>query len=152
MLHTLNYDYDSSIRHELTEGNRLLSAAKVQTETIEETISLGIVTPDGDEKANLMGFDRLVNQRLLPPTFPRYTETRSRESAVAYFRSLIDRLVAATSVTLQANNFHNAVEFFVDYSASSPCVLSRSVLQECGRFDERSNLKLLPTITNWVFS
>ena len=119
------------IRHELTEGNRLLTAAKVQTEAIEETISLGIVTPDGDEKANLMGFDRLVNQRLLPPTFPRYTETRSRESAVAYFRNLVDRLVAATSVTLQVNNFHNAIEFFVDYSATGPCVLSRSVLQVC---------------------
>ena len=77
-----------------------------------------------------MGFDRLVNQRLLPPTFPRYTATRSRESAVAHFRALADRLVAATSVSLRANNFHNAVEFFVDYSANSPCVLSRSVLQE----------------------
>ena len=77
-----------------------------------------------------MGFDRLVNQRLLPPTFPRYTATRSRESAVAHLRALADRLVAATSVSLRANNFHNAVEFFVDYSANSPCVLSRSVLQE----------------------
>ena len=121
----------------------MLSAAKVQTETIEETISFGIVTPDGDGKANLMGFDRLVNQRLLPPTFPRYTETRSRESAVAYFRSLVDRLVAATSVTLQTNNFHSAVEFFVDYSANSPCVLSRSVVQEWGIFNETFNLKLL---------
>ena len=119
-----------SNRHELTEGNRLLSAAKAQAETILETIPLGIATPEGDEKANLMGFDRLVNQRLLPPTFPRYTATRSRESAVAHFRALADRLVAATSVSLRANNFHNAVEFFVDYSANSPCVLSRSVLQE----------------------
>ena len=83
-----------------------------------------------------MGFDRLVNQRLLPPTFPRYTATRSRESAVAHLRALADRLVAATSVSLRANNFHNAVEFFVDYSANSPCVLSRSVLQErLGRFN-----------------
>ena len=125
-----------STRHELTEGNRLLSAAKAQAETISETIPLGITTPAGDEKANLMGFDRLVNQRLLPPTFPRYTATRSRESAVAHFRALADRLVAATSVALRANNFHNAVEFFVDYSANSPCVLSRSVLQErLGRFN-----------------
>jgi hypothetical protein len=113
-------------RHEMTEGNRYLSAAKEQICTIEETVDLGI-RPE-EENGNLMGFDRLVNQRLLPPTFPRYTETRTRESGIAYFGVLVDRLIAATSVT-QVNTFHNALEFFIDYSSSGPCVLSRSVLQ-----------------------
>ncbi len=117
----------SLFRSEMTEGNRSLLAAREQLDAVEETVELGIKAAEAE--GNLMGFDRLVNQRLMPPTFPRYTETGTREGAVAYFRGLVDRLVSATSVT-QIHTFHNALEFFVDYSSSCPCcVLSRSVLQ-----------------------
>ncbi len=57
---------------------------------------------------SVAGFDRLANQRLLPPTFPRYTEIRSRPEAAEYFRRLVDRLLAATAVA-QVGNFHMAL-------------------------------------------
>lgn len=45
-----------------------------------------------------MGFEPLVNQRLLPPTFPRYTIIKSREDAVDYMETLLKRLYIVTTV------------------------------------------------------
>ena len=39
-----------------------------------------------------MGFDPLVNQRLLPPTFPRYTKIKTRTEAFSYFDDLLQQL------------------------------------------------------------
>ena len=39
-----------------------------------------------------MGFDPLVNQRLLPPTFPRYTKIKTRAEAFGYFDDLLQQL------------------------------------------------------------
>ena len=41
----------------------------------------------------------MVNQRLLPPTFPRYTEIRTKEATVEYLAKLFDRLTLATQVS-----------------------------------------------------
>ena len=46
----------------------------------------------------LLGFEPMVNQRLLPPTFPRYTEIRTREATMEYVETLLERLIAATQV------------------------------------------------------
>ena len=48
--------------------------------------------------SNIKGFEPMVNQRLLPPTFPRYTEIRSKEGTMDYLETLLDRLVTATHV------------------------------------------------------
>ena len=40
----------------------------------------------------IMGFEPLVNQRLLPPTFPRYTKIRNREDTLDYIEKLVERL------------------------------------------------------------
>ena len=97
----------------------------------------------------ISGFEPMVNQRLLPPTFPRYTEIRSKEATYAYFSSLLERLNYATQVT-QLSSYLGALvirtmsrsyqlqnsignsflqEFFMDFGKSSPCVLSRSISQ-----------------------
>ena len=39
-----------------------------------------------------MGFEPLVNQRLLPPTFPRYTKICSRDSTMTYIKALLSRI------------------------------------------------------------
>lgn len=54
-----------------------------------------------------MGFEPLVNQRLLPPTFPRYTRLRTRREALQYLEDLVSRIrqcgkVAHTSTFQQA--------------------------------------------------
>lgn len=51
----------------------------------------------------IMGFEPLVNQRLLPPTFPRYTVIQSCDAAMDYMGVLLQRLQISTTV-LDANN------------------------------------------------
>ena len=51
----------------------------------------------------MMGFEPLVNQRLLPPTFPRYAKIIKREDMVAYFSKLIERIKALCDVTNTTN-------------------------------------------------
>jgi len=80
------------------------------------------------EDGRVRGFEPLANQRLLPPTFPRYTEIVSREEAVKYMEQLVARLNTVTTVST-IPSFHTTLDFFQSFSATSPCVLSRSVLQ-----------------------
>lgn len=51
----------------------------------------------------MMGFEPLVNQRLLPPTFPRYAKIIKREEMVNYFSKLIDRIKAVCEVVNLTN-------------------------------------------------
>lgn len=56
----------------------------------------------------IMGFDPLVNQRLLPPTFPRYTKIKSRVEALEYFEELLNRLKVVCKITSHSS-FHSAL-------------------------------------------
>uniref|UniRef100_T1JNY4 Protein MAK10 homolog n=1 Tax=Strigamia maritima TaxID=126957 RepID=T1JNY4_STRMM len=102
--------------------------------TLDSTTDLGIQPEAKEENGNkadyptIMGFEPLVNQRLLPPTFPRYTKIKSREEAVDYFEGLINRLRLICNV-VNYGTFHAALDFFGEFSKLSPCVLSRSLLQ-----------------------
>ena len=51
----------------------------------------------------MMGFEPLVNQRLLPPTFPRYAKIIKREEMVNYFSRLIDRIKTVCEVVTLPN-------------------------------------------------
>lgn len=53
----------------------------------------------------MMGFEPLVNQRLLPPTFPRYAKIIKREEMAAYFGKLIERIKAVCDV-INTTNLH----------------------------------------------
>ena len=46
----------------------------------------------------MMGFDPLVNQRLLPPTFPRYSKIKDRVESLEYVNKLIDNLLVVCRV------------------------------------------------------
>jgi len=56
----------------------------------------------------ILGFDPLVNQRLLPPTFPRYTKIKSRLEALEYFEELLNRLKVVCKITSHSS-FHSAL-------------------------------------------
>lgn len=62
----------------------------------------------GDKEIEIMGFEPQVNQRLLPPTFPRYTQLRSRAEAFNYLIQLMDRLKAMCKIK-DHTNFHAAL-------------------------------------------
>jgi len=108
------------LRGDVTEGSRLIGICQ---ETWQ-SCSLTSVKKDGQVK----GFEPLANQRLLPPTFPRYTEIVDRDGTVSYIEKLLVRLSSITAVT-SISSFNSCLEFFHLFSAKSPCVLSRSLLQ-----------------------
>jgi hypothetical protein len=55
-----------------------------------------------------MGFEPLVNQRLLPPTFPRYTRIVSREVAYEKLALLLSRLKTVTGIS-SCTSFESAL-------------------------------------------
>lgn len=71
----------------------------------------------------------MVNQRLLPPTFPRYTKIKDRLSSLTYLEELTHNLKMACKI-IYCVNYHSAMNFFMEFSKKSgQCLLSRSVLQ-----------------------
>jgi len=76
----------------------------------------------------MIGFELLVNQRLLPPTFPRSTKIRTTEDSLVFLDGLLLRIKSVLRVT-SIQNFNGVVEFFHSFSENQPCVLSRSLLQ-----------------------
>lgn len=143
-------------RLEIQEGQKYLSAAKEQFPNIQTTVNLGTKPQKGK---NLVGFEPFANQRLLPPTFPRYTEIKERSSAFAYLQSLVERLIyVATNVVNRSQSFHSALEYFVELSAFTPCVLSRSTAQilyqplhvfhTSGNTALSSNMRMTPNISS----
>ena len=65
----------------------------------------------------IMGFETLVNQRLLPPTFPRYTKINTREETMEYLLGLVDRLKSVCGIT-EISNLHTAL-----VSCAAHCLL-----------------------------
>lgn len=55
-----------------------------------------------------MGFEPMINQRLLPPTFPRYTRIKPRPEALQYMDELVARLRHAWKIT-SCNGCHSAL-------------------------------------------
>ena len=55
-----------------------------------------------------MGFEPLVNQRLLPPTFPRYTQICTREKTFEHLEALITRMTKLLGVS-QLSNAHDII-------------------------------------------
>lgn len=62
----------------------------------------------GSNEIEIMGFEPQVNQRLLPPTFPRYTQIRSRVDAINYLVQLMDRIKTMCKIK-DHTNFHAAL-------------------------------------------
>lgn len=66
---------------------------------------LNLVSVYAADHPIMMGFEPLVNQRLLPPTFPRYAKIIKREDMVAYFGKLIERIKTVCDV-INTTNLH----------------------------------------------
>lgn len=99
----------------------------------------------------ILGFEPLINQRLLPPSFPRYTQIRGRAETVAYLGGFLSRLRRLLTIAdgggggeqgIGSGRKGNAqvhfsgarltaqLRFLDDFSKLTPsCVVSRSMLQ-----------------------
>ncbi|XP_044754766.1 N-alpha-acetyltransferase 35, NatC auxiliary subunit [Coccinella septempunctata] len=106
---------------------RLLNTALDMLQHVKNTVDFGIEGIE-DGKSSMLGFEPMINQRLLPPTFPRYTKIKPKKEALIYFEEMLDRLkiVCRLSTT---NGLNQVLDFFIEYSKTGPCILSRSALQ-----------------------
>ncbi|XP_045436031.1 N-alpha-acetyltransferase 35, NatC auxiliary subunit isoform X3 [Pipistrellus kuhlii] len=115
----------------VAEAQKLMVQAADLLSVIHNSLHHGIQAQNDTTKGDhpiMMGFEPLVNQRLLPPTFPRYAKIIKREEMVNYFARLIDRIKTVCEV-VNLTNLHCILDFFCEFSEQSPCVLSRSLLQ-----------------------
>jgi N-alpha-acetyltransferase 35, NatC auxiliary subunit len=114
---------------EMAEIVKMLNSCSELIPAIKKTIPLGTQPEPDSDSPNPMGFSPMVNQRLLPPTFPRYTKIRDRLSSINYLEELVQRIKLACKV-LHCTSYHSALNFFMDFSKKSgSCLLSRSILQ-----------------------
>ncbi|XP_076658561.1 N-alpha-acetyltransferase 35 isoform X1 [Halictus rubicundus] len=127
------------LQQNLNDCHRLLYKCSYMIQVMIKTVDRGEKADEISNYPNIMGFDPMVNQRLLPPTFPRYTKIKPRMEALKYLDELLNRFRTVTMITNQ-NGLHAALDFFLEFSRQSPCILSRSMLQ----------IVYLPT-TNRVF-
>uniref|UniRef100_A0A1B6I0N4 Protein MAK10 homolog n=1 Tax=Homalodisca liturata TaxID=320908 RepID=A0A1B6I0N4_9HEMI len=116
----------------VSDSSKLLSNCAEVIPTLVKSLDRGLQpSPSNDPHSGgtvMLGFEPLVNQRLLPPTFPRYTRIKSRAQAYQYIEELIGRLKQACRVS-GCSSFHNALDLFIELSRSNPCIVSRSVMQ-----------------------
>lgn len=127
------------LQQNLSDCQRLLSNCSDMLQIMIATVTRGEKANEVSNHPNIMGFDPMVNQRLLPPTFPRYTKIKPRIDALEYLAELINRFKMVIKIT-NHTGFHATLDFFLEFSRQSPCILSRSMLQ----------IVYLPT-TNRVF-
>lgn len=57
----------------------------------------------------------MVNQRLLPPTFPRYTKIKERATCIQYLAELIQRLKHVCKI-VHCTNYHSALVSILCYT------------------------------------
>ncbi|XP_043265952.1 N-alpha-acetyltransferase 35, NatC auxiliary subunit [Colletes gigas] len=116
------------LQQNLNDCHRLLTTCSYMIQLMIQTVPHGENADEISNYPNIMGFDPMVNQRLLPPTFPRYTKIKPRIEALKYLDELLNRFRMVTMITYR-NGFHAALDFFLEFSHQSPCILSRSMLQ-----------------------
>lgn len=106
-----------------------------------DTIDLGI-KPSPDQNGStcvidfpvIMGFEPLLNLKMLPPSLPRCASLVSRPSTVVKLRELISRMrhcisISGTFYQKSLIKSLNLIESFSKYFRPSSCVISRSFLQ-----------------------
>lgn len=100
LLKTISRTVDLGIKSakmEVGHGNSLFSVTSMSVALVmvhEYSIEFLCV----EDNYPMMGFDPLVNQRLLPPTFPRYSKIKDRVESLEYVNKLIDNLLVVCRV------------------------------------------------------
>ncbi|KAJ8951440.1 hypothetical protein NQ318_006869 [Aromia moschata] len=123
----------------IPDCQRLLTTSIEMLYIVQDTVYIGIKNEDPNNE-HIIGFEPSINQRLLPPTFPRYTKIKSRAEALIYFIEMVERFKVACKIQ-SITSLHQALDFFIEFSKSSPCILSRSALQLLYPGTNPSNLK-----------
>jgi len=80
------------------------------------------------ETPEFICFESSINQRLLPPTFPRHINIQSFENSVAELATIIDQ-VPVIIESFKLSNYHSIFDFLNKFGEKKQSVLSRSALQ-----------------------
>jgi hypothetical protein len=91
-----------------------------------------------------MGFEPCINQRLLPPTFPRFIRIQSFDLTIKYLRELLEQLTS-TLKTFELNTFHELFDFCLNFSDRNQSVMLRSLLQVKFIFIKLNKIKYIYT-------
>ncbi|XP_046913396.2 N-alpha-acetyltransferase 35 [Dermatophagoides farinae] len=101
----------------------------ITTITNVEQSSSSQINNNKPDYPTIIGFEPLINQRLLAPSFPRYTKIKSRKETIQFLRELLQRIRKLLKVQ-EIEKFIDVLKFFNTYSQQTPsCVVSRSLLQ-----------------------
>ncbi|CAH1969133.1 unnamed protein product [Acanthoscelides obtectus] len=134
----INFRRDDPQQPLMPECQRLLATCTEVLLAIQGSVDLGLKSDDDTE--TMLGFEPMINQRLLPPTFPRYTKIKSRSEALTYFIEMTERFKVVCKIQF-VTSLHQALDFFIEFSKTSPCILSRSALQLLYSGSKESNLR-----------
>lgn len=119
----------------MNEITRLLSNAVDLVPLIKRTIALGTQPEPNADAPNPMGFSPTVNQRILPPTFPRYTKIKARDVSITFLEELVQRTKQACKI-IHCTNYHSALVNVGD-SICVHCRIHRNL--PCPFFSFRTN-------------
>lgn len=98
----------SPTEQEMNEITRLLTNAVDLVPLIKRSISLGTQPEPNADAPNPVGFSPSVNQRILPPTFPRYTKIKARDVSITFLEELVQRTKQACKI-IHCTNYHSAL-------------------------------------------
>lgn len=125
-LATIDYGLNTTSDDDKDVNDDLTSGKTEKTTTI----------PSKKQHSPIMGFEPLINHKLIPPGYPRNAIIKTRPQAVSYFKDLITKLRRCVSIQGQYFNQSKsfivpleAIEKFSKYYRPKSCVLSRSFLQ-----------------------
>jgi hypothetical protein len=77
-----------------------------------------------------MGFEPCINQRLLPPTFPRFIRIHTFDLTCKSLSEMLTELGRCLQVQ-KIGTFHQLFEFCLEFSDNNQSLLLRSLLQVC---------------------
>ncbi|CAH0561847.1 unnamed protein product [Brassicogethes aeneus] len=134
----------------IQDCQRHLATALEMLLIMQNTVQHGVQYEEVENEYKL-GFEPSINQRLLPPTFPRYTKIKSRAEAVLYFIEMTERFKIVCKIQ-GITSLHQALDFFIDFSKTGPCILSRSALQLLYPGTDISNIReiLKDAVKNFI--
>ena len=95
---------------------------------IKSTVSVGTQAVVSNEKhRKMVGFEYLINQKLLSSTPPRYIAIMERNAMCEYLMRLFAHIELMLRIG-ESSSLSSIIRFFVRFSEQNPCVLSRSCL------------------------
>jgi len=91
-------------------------------------LDVNTITNPFDMELALPSFEPLINQSILPATFPRYTTILPIKESFQVYENLINKFLHLVSIS-KTNSIQFLLNFLKEFSRGNTCVLTRSIAQ-----------------------